>query len=392
MSDEFDKYLNSKIGKKNKNLDILHNFFEKNHLKTLRERSVSIVGTNGKTSCSFFLNELLRKNNVATCMFTSPHLVKVNERIKINNNDIPDKELSFYLDQLIKFEEENNIEFAYFEVIFLIACLHFIQLDLDIFIVEAGIGGMYDTTSFINADTVCITNVGFDHTELLGNTLDEIFIQKINISENPKQIIFGEYDLYKRHEDYIHNNFEIDEAAIFFNDRQALSTSSIDYEMMNFSTSLQVLDAISYLLDTKNETNNYSIDDFKKVPGRFEIVSTEPLKIIDGAHNVESLNALLSFCSSNSEIKGFDIYIGMKKDKNTIEFIKRIAKEKFLNIFLIEDNSFFAQENKKVFEDFLNSNDISFSTRTIKDFNLSKNPSILTGSLYLVGEYKKEYT
>ena len=63
-----------------------------------------------------------------------------------------------------------------------------------------------------------------------------------------------------------------------------------------------------------------------------------------------------------------------------------------LNIFLIEDNSFFAQENKKVFEDFLNSNDISFSTRTIKDFNLSKNPSILTGSLYLVGEYKKEYT
>ena len=55
---------------------------------------------------------------------------------------------------------------------------------------------MYDTTSFINADTVCITNVGLDHTELLGNTLDEIFIQKINISENPKQIIFGEYDLY----------------------------------------------------------------------------------------------------------------------------------------------------------------------------------------------------
>ena len=105
MSDEFDKYLNSKIGKKNKNLDILNNFFEKNQLKILQERSVSIVGTNGKTSCSFFLNELLRKNNVATCMFTSPHLVKVNERIKVNNNDISDKELSFYLDQLIKFGE-----------------------------------------------------------------------------------------------------------------------------------------------------------------------------------------------------------------------------------------------------------------------------------------------
>ena len=392
MSDEFDKYLNSKIGKKNKNLDILHKFFEKNQLKTLRERSVSIVGTNGKTSCSFFLNELLIRNNVATCMFTSPHLIKVNERIKINNIDISDKELSFYLDQLIKFEEDNSIELAYFEVIFLIACLHFIKLELDIFIVEAGIGGMYDTTSFINADTVCMTNVGLDHTELLGNSLDEIFIQKINISEKPKQIIFGELDIYERHKDYLHKKFEIDEKAIYLYDQQALSNASIDYEMINFSTSLQVLDAISYLLDTKNETNNYSLDDFKKVPGRFEIVSTEPLKIIDGAHNVESLNALLSFCSSNSEIHGLDIYIGMKKDKNTIEFIKRIVKEKFLNIFLIEDNSFFAQENKKVFEDFLNSNDISFSTRTIKDFNLSKNPSILTGSLYLVGEYKKEYT
>ena len=74
MSDEFDRYLNSKIGKKNKNLDILHNFFEKNQLKILRERSVSIVGTNGKTSCSFFLNELLRKNNVATCMLSLIHI------------------------------------------------------------------------------------------------------------------------------------------------------------------------------------------------------------------------------------------------------------------------------------------------------------------------------
>ena len=62
MSDEFDKYLNSKIGQKNKNLDILNNFFNKNELKTLQERSVAIVGTNGKTSCAYFLNEILINN------------------------------------------------------------------------------------------------------------------------------------------------------------------------------------------------------------------------------------------------------------------------------------------------------------------------------------------
>ena len=391
MSDEFDKYLNSKIGQKNKNLDILHNFFNKNELKTLQERSVAIVGTNGKTSCAYFLNEILINNSVSTCMFTSPHLVRLNERIKNNNKEISDNELSFYLEQLYKFEEENNIQLGYFEILFLIACKYFIEMNLDIFIVEAGIGGMYDTTSIINTDTVCITNVGFDHTELLGETLDEIFIQKIKISKNPKKLIFGEFELYERHKDFIQNNFNIDKDSIYFDDKSMLKNSLNDYEMLNFSTSIKVFDAISHLLDKENNIN-YSLVNVKKVPGRFEILSVNPLKIIDGAHNIDSLNALLDFASQNSDIENIDIYVGMKKDKDSIRFIERISKEEFSNIYLIENNSFFAQEDKKVFEDFLKLNNISFNIGSIQDFYLSKNPSILTGSLYLVGKYKKEYT
>ena len=114
MSDEFKIYLNSKIGKRNKNLDVLASFFESNELQILKEKSISIVGTNGKTSSAFYLNEIFMKNDISSVLFTSPHLVDVNERMKINNEEISDDKISLYMDDLKQFETENNIELGYF--------------------------------------------------------------------------------------------------------------------------------------------------------------------------------------------------------------------------------------------------------------------------------------
>ena len=105
-------------------------------------------------------------------------MVDVNERIKINNEIISDEKISLYMDDLKQFESENNIELAYFETLFLTSCKLFLESKADYFIVEAGIGGLYDTTSILNVDTVCITNVNYDHMDLLGESLEEIFIKK----------------------------------------------------------------------------------------------------------------------------------------------------------------------------------------------------------------------
>ena len=335
MSDEFKIYLNSKIGKRNKNLEVLASFFESNELQILKEKTISIVGTNGKTSSAFYLNEIFTKNDISSVLFTSPHLVEVNERIKINNEVISDEKISLYMDDLKQFESENNIELAYFETLFLTSCKLFLESKADYFIVEAGIGGLYDTTSILNVDTVCITNVNYDHMDLLGESLEEIFYQKIQISDNPKRIIFGDPNLYEVHKTYVHDKFDLTDKDIYLNDLESQNKMSL-----NFVTALKIFESIITNFD---EDKTSTVESYPKVPGRFEEVSKNPIKIIDGAHNASSLETLVSFIEKNHTIDDFDIYIGMKKGKNIIEFMNKIFTKNFNQIYLIENNSFFEQ-------------------------------------------------
>ncbi len=384
MSDEFKIYLNSKIGKRNKNLEVLASFFESNELQILKEKSISIVGTNGKTSSAFYLNEIFTKNDISSVLFTSPHLVDVNERIKINNEIISDKKISLYMDDLKQFESENNIELAYFETLFLTSCKLFLESEADYFIVEAGIGGLYDTTSILNVDTVCITNVNYDHMDLLGESLEEIFHQKIQISDNPKRIIFGDPNLYKVHKTYVHDMFDLTDKDIYLNDLESQNKMSL-----NFGTALKIFESIIANFDEDKTSNEES---YPKAPGRFEEVSKNPIKIIDGAHNASSFETLVSFIEENHKIGDFDIYIGMKKGKNTNEFMNKIFAKNFNQIYLIENDSFFEQTKTSDFENYFNENGLTYKVANVDDFYTSKNPSILTGSLYLVGKYKKEYS
>ena len=384
MSDEFKIYLNSKIGKRNKNLEVLASFFESNELQILKEKSISIVGTNGKTSSAFYLNEIFTKNDISSVLFTSPHLVDVNERIKINNEIISDEKISLYMDDLKQFESENNIELAYFETLFLTSCKLFLESKADYFIVEAGIGGLYDTTSILNVDTVCITNVNYDHMDLLGESLEEIFYQKIQISDNPKRIIFGDPNLYEVHKTYVHDKFDLTDKDIYLNDLESQNKMNL-----NFGTALKIFESIITNFD---EDKTSTVESYPKVPGRFEEVSKNPIKIIDGAHNSSSFETLVSFIEANHTTADFDIYIGMKKGKNIIEFMNKIFTKKFNQIYLIENNSFFEQTKTSDFENYFNANGLTYKVATIGDFYTSKNPSILTGSLYLVGKYKKEYS
>ena len=384
MSDEFEIYLNSKIGKRNKNLEFLASFFESNELQILKEKSISIVGTNGKTSSAFYLNEIFIKNDISSVLFTSPHLVHVNERIKINNEIISDEKISSYIDDLKQFETENNIELAYFEILFLTSCKLFLESKADYFIVEAGIGGLYDTTSILNVDTVCITNVNYDHMDLLGESLEEIFHQKIQISDNPKRIIFGDSNLYKLHKNYVHDKFDLTENDIYLNDLESKNKMNL-----NFGTALKIFESIITNFDVDKIS---TVESYPKVQGRFEEVSKNPIKIIDGAHNASSLETLINYIEENHSIGDFDLYIGMKKGKNINEFMNKISTKNFNQIYLIENDSFFDQTKTSDFENYFKTNVLTYKVETIDHFYRSKNPSILTGSLYLVGKYKKEYS
>ena len=219
---------------------------------------------------------------------------------------------------------------------------------------------------------------------MLGESLEEIFHQKIQISDNPKRIIFGDPNLYKVHKTYVHDMFDLTDKDIYLNDLESQNKMNL-----NFGTALKIFESIITNFD---EDKTSTIESYPKVPGRFEEVSKNPIKIIDGAHNASSLETLVSFIEENHTTGDFDIYIGMKKGKNTNQFMNKIFANNFNQIYLIENDSFFEQTKTSDFENYFNANRLAYKVATIGDFYTSKNPSILTGSLYLVGKYKKEYS
>ena len=379
---KFEKYLESKINQvKNKNLIHLDNIFTHAELSRLRNNSISVVGTNGKTSTAMFLKNFMDRNNVSSLLFTSPHLVSYKERIESS------EEIDFdeFYQQIKFFENKNNLELGYFETLFLISCLTFLNSTNEYFICEAGIGGKLDTTSILQAKTVVLTNIGLDHVELLGDTHESILEEKIHISDSIENLFNGvsNTELNELINQYTHidnfyylsqycqlNDIDIDKLA--FNEKNYLLA------LMTFKTMFEEL--TDPIVDLASEVN---------IPGRFEIIQNSPLKIVDGAHNLDGVKESVKKLLSDYEFPKYDVFVGFKVGKSYQEILEYLSSIDSLNIKLIEENSFFLQESFEILSNYLKQNNIKFQKVNLDYFSDNKNPSILLGSLYLIGEYKK---
>ena len=379
---KFEKYLESKINQvKNKNLIHLDNIFTHAELSRLRNNSISVVGTNGKTSTAMFLKNFMDRNNVSSLLFTSPHLVSYKERIESS------EEIDFdeFYEQIKFFENKNNLELGYFETLFLISCLTFLNSTNEYFICEAGIGGKLDTTSILQAKTVVLTNIGLDHVELLGDTHESILREKIHISNSIENVFNGvlNTELNELINQYAHidnfyylsqycqlNDIDIDKLA--FNEKNYLLA------LMTFRTMFEEL--TDPIVDLASEIN---------IPGRFEIIQNSPLKIVDGAHNLDGVKESVKKLLSDYEFPKYDVFVGFKVGKSYQEILEYLSSIDSLNIKLIEENSFFLQESFEILSNYLKQNNIKFQKVNLDYFSDNKNPSILLGSLYLIGEYKK---
>ena len=385
----------------NKNLDKLPKFFSQDELNKLSQKSVSIVGTNGKTTTATVLNNILSSKGLSTVLFTSPHLVSLNERIQVNKEMIKDVELDMGMQMIELFEKENNIVLGYFESIFLIAAKYFLDEDLDIFIAEAGIGGRLDTTSILDSRTVCLTNIGLDHTELLGTTIKEILIEKIHVSKKVNNFINGSEVINNEYKFLIKESLHIEDEQYFlgFQKEELMNSVNINYLKSNQETAKKTAEVILKYLEPKHylkNDNNHLNNIHNTVPdGRFQIIQESPiLKILDGAHNpagVEAFFNLLEDRYGGDKMMNFDCYIGFNKSKDFAAMLSIIWLKDYLNIKVIEDNSFFKQHSTGSLKQLFTSKNKEFQKSTLKEFHFSKKPSILLGSLYLVGEYIKEY-
>jgi len=379
-----ESYLLKKSNKRgNKNLNEIRLFFSENDLKKLQNNTISVVGTNGKSSTALNIHYLLTSLKYSSLVFTSPHLVNFKERISTENNIDFDQ----FLEKLKLFEEKNNLNLGYFEALFLIACQIFLNNDLDYFICEAGIGGLFDTTSIIQSKRVVLTSISHDHTELLGGELKEILRQKIYISKQIDILITG--DISEKLKKIINTDYE--HINIVKNLEDYLKLKDININQIstaekNYFLSVMTIDL---LLDGK------TFDDLIKInlptnPGRFEIIQNDPLKIIDGAHNLEGVQSLLVDFKRINKAPLIDLFIGFKKGKDYFEILNVISRHQNYRINLIQDNTFFEQQEVAKIAEYLDKIQQKYEIVSINKFKENKNPSILLGSLYLIGEFKKD--
>ena len=380
---ELEEYLNSKIGlTNNKNLEALHRFFTEDQLKNLMDKTIAIVGTNGKTSTANFIYNLLGKEEKQVLMFTSPHLVSFQERIQSHSN------INFdYISRIVHdFEIENNITLGYFETLFLIACKAFLDNEMDYFICEAGIGGVLDTTSIIQSKNVVLTNIGRDHQDLLGYTDLEVLDQKIFVSNSIDNLFVG--DLSDELIKVIENNYKHFNSKYFLNDfvdgkSKDFTSNQINYLLASLIVNFLISSSIRKIpLDFNKEF----------VEGRFEIINRNPLKILDGAHNIDGFIKTIEDYEKVYSLEDTHLYLGFKNGKNIENIISYLKAKKQYKLNFIEENTFFNQQNPDKFIDFLKSENIDYKIVELSTFSSNKNPSILLGSLYLIGEYKKRIT
>ena len=377
---DFEQFLNDRINN-NKNLENLASFFTEDELSYLSDKSISIVGTNAKTSTANYIYQVLSELGAKTLLFTSPHLISYDERIQSNQDEINH---SHYVEQIKEFEEKKSINLGYFETLFLIACRTFINEKLDIFIVEAGIGGRLDTTSMIDYKNVILTNVGYDHQDLLGETLEDILYEKIKISNKIDNLVCG--DISNKHKELISK--ELKDTSISYLDQNNNFKSNEDFRLKNIDLALFSIDKILGK-EIKSETIS-KIKEYK-VQGRFEIINNNPLKILDGAHNISGFETLFQNLDHLYKDIHFQCYLGLKEGKEFQIILDFLSKKENISINIIEDNSFYNQMSSKNLTSYLEERNINFELSTIEKFHLSKEHCILIGSLYLIGEYKKEF-
>ncbi len=393
------------------------------------QKYIHIAGTNGKGSTAAFISNILISGGFKTGLFTSPYLERFNERFQINNSPIPDEELA-QITLFVKGKIQMMLKAGYphpteFEIVTAIGFQYFKNHHTDFVVLEVGLGGRLDATNVISSSLVSIiTSIGLDHTHILGETLSKIAFEKAGIlKENGTLVVFPqdpEVNSVFSEQAQLRNNqiLSIELNKLLVKPLNPIS-QEFDYLGMGpFQIKLlgnhQILNALlaiqtAMFLNTKGVP--LSLDTIKEGllnthwPGRFEILSKSPLFIIDAAHNIPSTKALVDTLNTYYKDYKKRFLLGFLKDKDIdgiLELLCPMADE----IVTIKPNNprgLPAIDLKKIIQEkYSNLKVWSWENSRQMDFNLetshwslpsSSKPNLTCacGSLYLIGEFRKNF-
>ncbi|MDQ8006733.1 MAG: folylpolyglutamate synthase/dihydrofolate synthase family protein [Pedobacter sp.] len=315
-------------------------------------KTIHIGGTNGKGSTSHMLAAILQKAGYKTGLYTSPHLKDFRERIRVNGKMVAKK---FVID-FVRQQEQliSEIEPSFFEVTVGMAFSYFEQAQVDVAVIEVGLGGRLDSTNIILPDLSVITNISLDHTNMLGNTFGEIAFEKAGIikqntpivigerhpetdpvfikkaKEQNANLVFAEDELSANHISKLANTLKLD---ILQKDQVLLKGLQLDltgtYQLKNILT---VIDAVKELrkigYQIPDEAIYQALKNVKKLTGlqgRWQTLSKKPLIICDTGHNKAGISEVIQNISQTPH-QNLHMVIGMVKDKDISAVLALLPK------------------------------------------------------------------
>jgi len=331
--------------------------------------SIHIIGTNGKGSTALYLANILQAHGINTGLFTSPHLVSVRERFKVNGKMISQSELDSLLLQVCDAAKTAKVEPSYFETLTAAAFLWFKKRRVWVAVLEAGLGGRLDSTKIANGNIVALTSIGLDHTEILGNTKEKILKEKLGIAKKGAKIIT--------------------------NRKRISPPLAVGNYGKIYVKNAELAWAVAKRFLASNFNENLARAALKKSlwPGRMQMLfKNKKLKfILDGAHNAEAAKTLAK-CLKEKNIPPLTCIFASLTDKDTFGVLKAL-KPHISICYPVQIESPRARSVEEICEickrlkiDVAKFNENIFS---------KSNPILITGSLYLVGKaiskLSKEY-
>tara|TARA_B100002052_G_scaffold35257_1_gene27268 strand:- start:1247 stop:2446 length:1200 start_codon:yes stop_codon:yes gene_type:complete len=279
---------------------------------------IHVGGTNGKGSTCHYLSSILQESGYSVGLFTSPHFFDYRERIRINNKKITKSYVNEFINSNKDISEDLSLSF--FELSFGLAAKYFYENKIDIAIIEVGLGGRLDATNVINPLMSIITNVSLDHTDLLGDTPQEIAQEKSGIIKEDSIAIIGENNNLT--DQIFISKAREQNSIIHFNDMSNESYSNVLYQNKNISTAIY---AIKYLQGFNISKQNIEdgIDNIIENTGyfgRWFKLSEDPAVLVDVAHNISGFE-YLALQIEKLEYNNLHIILGFVKGKNIKELI-----------------------------------------------------------------------
>ena len=410
---------------KNPTLDAMKFFMDVYDHVDEKLKIIHVAGTNGKGACVEIMANILIENGYSVGKFMSPHLIKYNERININNEDISDLDLSDLIIEIMPhidfYNQNHERKVTLFEIETTLALVYFYRKKVDFVILETGLGGLHDCTNIIKKPLISIiTSIGFDHVNILGHSLVEIAQQKAGIIKKNSRTVFFEQN--EQVNKIISGTARGRQNKLSFINKNEIKNYSFDFDYQKFSykdfknvmlnlkgksqvkiaclclESVKILRRMGYKIYKKN-----IVHALKNIVhrARFEILNQDPLIIFDGAHNKPAIKNLMSTINmyyKNNLARNYLICILKRKDY--FGMLKILFEEKYNSranfIFISVNNGqkdFFvpAQELYEIANEIKNLDQkiyIKTFDEAIGDLfkNNQEQINFVTGSFYVYGE------